>query len=140
MKRICVITNGYPTKDDPTYAFIRPVVEGFADHGVECTVIAPQSVTGSVLKGKKSRPEMWMDTTKGGNQIKIFQPKFLSLSNIRVFGIHLSTFLRDLAIQKCFKKNKISADVLYGHFWDCGIAVAKISNKNTISHVFVATG
>ena len=140
MNKICIITNGYPTKDDPTYAFIRPVVEGFVDLGVECTVIAPQSVTASFLKGKESRPKMWVDTTKGGNQIKIYQPKFLSLSNIRFFSIHLSTLLRDLSIQKCFKKNKISTDMLYGHFWDCGIAAAKLANKNNMNNVFVATG
>ena len=140
IKKICVITNGYPTKDDPTYAFIRPVVEGFADHGVECSVIAPQSVTDSILKGKRCRPKKWIDTTKCGNQITIFQPKFLSLSNVRIFGIHLSTLLRDLAIQKCFKKNKISVDMLYGHFWDCGIAAAKLANKYRTNNVFVATG
>ena len=138
--KICIITNGYPTKDDPSYAFIRPVVEGIADHGVECAVIAPQSVTGSVLKRKRSRPQMWVDTTKGGNRITIYQPKFLTLSNVRIFGFHLSTLLRDFAIQKCFKKNKIAADILYGHFWDCGIAAAKLAEKNTIDNVFVATG
>lgn len=139
-KKICIITNGYPTKEDPTYAFIRPVVEGLADNGAICTVIAPQSVSGSIFRGRKNRPVMWEDVSKGGNHITIYQPKFLTMSNLRLFGCHLTTLLRDFAIQKCFRKNKIAADALYAHFWDCGIGAAKIAKKNAINSVIVASG
>lgn len=139
-KKICFITSGYPTKDDPSYAFIRPVVEGLADNGVECTVIAPQSVTGSIFRGRKSRPNMWKDISKAGNQITIYQPKFFTMSNLKLFGCHLSTLLRDMSICRCFKKNKIAADILYAHFWDCGIAAAKLAKKNAINDVLVASG
>ena len=139
-KRICIITNGYPTKEDPSYAFIRPVVEGFADNGMACVVIAPQSMTASIFGRRKNRPDVWTDITKGGNQITIYQPKYFTTSSIRLFGCHLSTQLRDRAIQKCFKKNKIVTDVLYAHFWDCGIAAAKLAKKNAINNVFVASG
>lgn len=138
--KICFITNGYPTKEDPSYAFIRPVVEGLADLGMECSVIAPQSATGSILNKKKRRPNVWVDMSKGGNQIMIYQPKCFTVSNMRLFGYHLSTILRDFAIQKCFKRNKIAADVLYGHFWDCGISAAKLAKKNAINNVVVASG
>jgi glycosyltransferase involved in cell wall biosynthesis len=138
--KICFITNGYPTKEDPSYVFIRPVVEGLADLGMECSVIAPQSVTGSILNKKKRRPNVWIDMSKGGNQIVIYQPKCFTVSNVRLFGYHLSTILRDLAIQKCFKRKKIAADVLYGHFWDCGISAAKLAKKNAINNVVVASG
>lgn len=139
-KKICFVTNGYPTKEDPSYAFIRPVVEGLADNGMECTVIAPQSVTGSVFRGRSRRPEIWTDISKEGNQITVYQPKFYSVSNLRLFGCHLSTLLRDLTIQKCFRKNKITTDILYAHFWDCGIAAARLAEKNAISNVVVASG
>lgn len=139
-KKICIITNGYPTKEDPTYAFIRPVVEGLTDNGAICTVIAPQSVSGSIFRGRKSRPDTWIDISKGGNQIIVHQPKFITMSNLRVFGCHLTTLFRDFAIQKCFRKNKVVADVLYAHFWDCGIAAAKLARKNAINDVFVASG
>lgn len=139
-KKICFITSGYPTKTDPSYAFIRPVVEGLADNGVECTVIAPQSVTGSLFRGRKSRPIMWEDVSKGGNRIKIYQPKCFTVSNVRLFGHHLSTLLKDFSIERCFKNNIISADILYAHFWDSGIAAAKIAKKNATNHVIVASG
>lgn len=139
-KKICFITNGYPTKEDPSYAFIRPVVESLADMGMECSVIAPQSVTGSFFRGRKSRPYMWKDITKGGNRIQIYQPRCFTVSNMKLFGHPLSTLLKDLAIQKCFKRNKIVADVLYGHFWDCGISAAKLAEKNAINNVVVASG
>lgn len=139
-KKICFITSGYPTKDDPSYAFIRPVVESLADYGMECTVIAPQSVTGSIFRGRKSRPYMWKDISKGGNRIQIYQPKCFTVSNMKLFGYPLSTLLKDFAIKKCFKRNKIVADVLYGHFWDCGVAAAKLAEKNAINNVIVASG
>ena len=140
IKKFCIITNGYPTKEDPSYAFIRPVVEGLTDNGMECTVIAPQSVTGSLFRGRKSRPDVWVDISKGGKRITIYQPKFCTISNLRLFGCHISTLLRDLAIQRCFRKNKIDADILYAHFWDCGIAAAKLAQKNAVNNVVVASG
>ena len=140
IKKFCIITNGYPTKEDPSYAFIRPVVEGLTDNGMECTVIAPQSVTGSLFRGRKSRPDVWVDISKGGKRITIYQPKFCTISNLRLFCCHISTLLRDLAIQRCFRKNKIDADILYAHFWDCGIAAAKLAQKNAVNNVVVASG
>lgn len=140
IKKICIITNGYPTKEDPSYAFIRPVVEGLTDSGMECTVIAPQSITGSLFRGRKNRPEKWTDISKEGNPIAIYQPKFLTVSSLKLFGCHVSTLLRDRAIRRCFKKNKMSADVLYAHFWDCGVAAAKLAKKNAIRTTVVASG
>lgn len=139
-KKICFIIDDYPTKEDPSYAFIRPVVEGLADNGMECSVIAPQSITGGLFRGKKRRPDVWVDISKGGNQITIYQPRFFTLSNISLFGCHLTTLMRELTIQRCFRKNKIAADILYGHFWNCGIAAAKLARKNAVNEVFVASG
>ena len=45
IRSVCFIVNGYPTKDDPVYAFIKPIVNTMADMDIECTVIAPQSIS-----------------------------------------------------------------------------------------------
>lgn len=139
MKKICVITNGYPTKDDPVYAFIQPVVQGMADAGVSCTVIAPQSITKSVLSNKPKRPYRWVDKTENGNEIIVFQPTFISLSSFSCCGVNFSTVLRDASIRRCFRKEKMNPDVLYAHFWDCGIAACQLAEDENIP-VFVATG
>ena len=64
LNRICIFADGYPTKEDPQYAFIRPVVCELADQGIKCTVISPQSVTRIVLGKVKARKRKWIDSSK----------------------------------------------------------------------------
>lgn len=138
-KEICIIVNGYPTKDDPVYTFIQPVARELADAGISCTVIAPQSLTKMAVAQKEKRPYRWTDKTEKGNEVVVYQPKYVSVSNVSVFGYNISTILRDASIKRCFFKEKMSPDVLYAHFWDCGIAACKLAEK-TNTPVFVATG
>lgn len=139
MKKICIITNGYPTKEDPIYAFIQPLVREMADAGCSCTVIAPQSLSKRVMSRKKKRPYRWEDTTEHGNKVVVYQPTFVSLSNFRICGANISTILRDASIERCFREEKMSPDVLYAHFWDCGIEAGRLSGICG-APVFVATG
>ena len=138
-KEICIIVNGYPTKDDPVYAFIQPVAREMADMGISCTVIAPQSVSKMAIAKKAKRPYRWVDKTERGNEVVVYQPEYVSVSRVSAFGYSISTILRDIAIKRCFFKEKMSPDVLYAHFWDCGIAASKLAEK-TKTPVFVATG
>lgn len=139
MKNICFIVNGYPTKDDPIYAFIRPIVLSIADLGYNCTVIAPQSITNAIKNKKKLRDYQWIDVSDNGSKIRIYQPRYVSLSNLKAFNNNLSIMVRDKAILNTFQKEEIQADAIYAHFWDCGIVAATISNNFNIP-VFVATG
>lgn len=138
-KEICIIVNGYPTKDDPVYAFIQPVAREMADAGISCTVIAPQSVSKRAVTNKMKRPYRWIDKTEKGNEVVVYQPEYVSVSNVSVFGYSISTIFRDASIKRCFFKEKMSPNVLYAHFWDCGIAACKLADK-TKTPVFVATG
>lgn len=138
-KKICIIVNGYPTKDDPVYAFIQPIAREMADVGISCTVIAPQSVSKMAIAQKAKRPYRWIDKTEKGNEVVVYQPEYVSVSNASILGYSISIFLRDASIKRCFFKEKMSPDVLYAHFWDCGIAACKLAEK-TKTPVFVATG
>ena len=137
-KSICIITNGYPTQDDPGYAFIRPVVCGFADSGIDCTVIAPQSISSALVKNKKRRPIKWIDITRKGNSITVFQPLYLSFSTLKIGGRSISTQLRDNAIKKVFRSNQIAPEIIYAHFWENGIVATEVAGNN--SKVFVVSG
>ena len=138
-KEICIIVNGYPTTDDPVYAFIQPVAREMADAGISCTVIAPQSVSKMAVAQKAKRPYRWIDKTEKGNEVVVYQPEYVSVSNVSILGYSISTILRDASIKRCFFKEKMSPDVLYSHFWDCGIVACKLAEK-TKTPVFVATG
>lgn len=139
MKSICFIVNGYPTREDPVYAFIRPIVLSIADLGYNCSVIAPQSITNSMKNKKSLRKYQWIDVSDNGNKIKIYQPRYISLSNLKIFNKNLSIISRDIAISNTFNNEDIQADAVYAHFWDCGVVAANICKARNIP-VFVATG
>lgn len=129
-KSICIISGGYPTKDNPEYAFIQPLAWAMADAGAQCSVIAPQSVTERVIRHKKKRPYKWTDKSPNGGTVSVYQPDYVSASKLKLFDVGVSTYLRDRSIIKCFKKEKISADVLYGHFWNRAMAACKLAKMH----------
>lgn len=137
IKSIWIVTSGYPTKEDPHYAFIRPVVCEMADMGIECTVFVPQSITRYLLEKKKTRPKEWFDYTENNSKIRIIQPVYLSLSTFKLFGKELSITLKTKCLKKAFEREKERPDVIYTHFWDNGIIAASIVKDKPI---YVATG
>lgn len=139
MNSICIIANGYPTPEDPQYAFIQPIVHSFADKGIKCTAIIPQSITKAVGRNRKLRPYQWIDCTQNKNLITVYQPTFFSTSKLKIGSNQISSYICDQAIERCFIKEKIEADVLYAHFWDRGIAASRIAKK-TGATVIIASG
>lgn len=138
-KHICFIVPGYPTCNDPVYTFVKQLVCSIADLGIKCTVIAPQSLTKVLIRKTRKRPFSWQDTTDQGNKVDIFQPSYISWSNLRLFGRSISSLFSERAIIRAFDKIKISPDVLYAHFWSCGVVAGIIGKKHNLP-VFVATG
>lgn len=140
IKSICVISNGYPTSSDPSYAFIRPVVVAMADMGIHCTVIAPQSVLSVLTKRKMKRPQKWIDKTEKGSEIVILQPFRMSLTNHRILGFSINTLLENIAIKRAFRQIDVKPEVIYAHFWNNGIVAAEISKRNNNIPVVVSCG
>ena len=136
MEHICIIVAGYPTKNDPQYAFIKPVVDSLVDLGIKCSVIAPQSATKIMLKKQLKRPIFWQDKTSQGNGIDIYQPKFLSFSKLKLLGFSISNLFENRAIKRTFAKLS-KPTILYGHFWRSGMSAAALEQKIP---VFVASG
>lgn len=120
---ICIFAGGYPTDDNPTYAFIKPVAAAFADAGVKCSVIAPQSITHKFMHGGKFRPERWKDKTLEGNTVTIYQPCTITFSKktrrVNAFSTRIST-------RRIVKKYCINPDVAYGHFWHSAVTATRI--------------
>ena len=139
MKSIVIISLGYPTHDDPSYAFIQPIAHCFADSGLTCTVIAPQSLTKIILGKRQKRAYQWIDKTAKGNSITVFQPAFISASNMKFGRSKISSVLKEFAVKKCYEREKIKGDIIYAHFWECGIIASRINEEKTIP-VFVASG
>ncbi|MEF3309007.1 glycosyltransferase family 4 protein [Paenibacillus sp. GYB004] len=137
VKHICFVAEGYPTDDDPRFTFVRQLICSIADLGVQCSVIVPQSITNTLKRSKGKRPYHWTDSHN--SRINIFQPKYISFSNIKIFGVNLSHLLWRRAVIKTYKKLNINPDILYGHFWHCGVVASMIGQENNLP-VFVASG
>ena len=41
IRKLCVISKHYPSREDPIYAFVGTLIEAIASQGVECHVISP---------------------------------------------------------------------------------------------------
>jgi len=136
---ICFISGGYPKDDDPQYIFLAELVKKIADSGIACTVIAPQSITNSILKKQKLRPFKWMDVTTKGNVITIYQPRVVSFSSLKIMGWSISAIISKRAIVRTFRKIMPQTDILYAHFWDNGVIAGEIANQYNLPFV-VATG
>ena len=128
MERIWFVVQRYPTKDDPICAFIRPVVTAIADMGVKCTVISAQSLTHAYTNKEKIRPFHWTDITDKGTPIEVYQPKYLSFSNIRIKGRAISDTLKFNANRRAMRHIKDKPDLVYAHFWDMAITAAFATN------------
>lgn len=140
---ICIIALGYPTDANPIYSFVDQLVCALADLGVKCSVIAPQSITKGLFRRVLQNPTVWSKTTKNNIRINVYQPYFISISTIKVFGLELgeifSEILFERAVKKAFKQIKENPTIMYGHFWSCGLIAARIAQEESLP-VYVACG
>lgn len=139
IKHICFVAEGYPTKNEPVYTFVKQLISSIADMGIKCTVIVPQSISTSILKGKEERPTFWVDKSKKGAEIEVHQPKYISLSSLKIFNSSVSKYFWNKAVNKAFNIIKERPDVLYGHFWHSAIELSRISKDFNIP-LFIASG
>ena len=132
--RICIIAEGYPTKDDPFLPFVRALFVEITKKGHECNVIAPQSITRAIKHHLRLRPRYWKDVVDENKYIHVYQPYYCSLSNgnSRITQIQFQR-----AVEKVFCRIHDNIDVLYAHFWHMGIVAAKLAAKKPI---FLACG
>ena len=139
IRNVCIISEGYPTDKKPWFPFVDQLVCAFADKGINCTVISPQSITKTLMERKEFRSTIW-EKKVNNNEIKIVQPYYASFSNITVHGVNLSNYFFNKAVIHAFKNlPDKSFDVIYGHFWKCGLLAAQLSREYCIP-AFVATG
>lgn len=126
---ICFIANSFPRGKEAIYTFVKGYVDAIADMGVQCSVIAPQSVT-RVLAGRaKMRPKRWHYLTAGGNRVDIYQPYYISMSG------HLARSrvkYMTKVIRKTYRSLDKPVDAFYGHFWIMGVVASQIAEGKPV--------
>ena len=138
IKNICIISQGYPTEKQPWFPFVDQLLCAMSEQGVHCTVISPQSISKNVVRNGEIRPVFWQREHKG-HKIDIYQPKYLSFSNLKIGKYYLTHLTFEKQVIKCFAKLGQKFDAVYGHFWICGLIAAKIGQAYGIP-AFMACG
>ena len=145
IKKICFITDRYPTKEYPINTFLDQLVCQFADMGIKCTVIAPYSPIRDKLNKRNYHPQKHLvKQTKKGACIDIYCPHMPPAFGVKIAGIDFTKILYGklflTVAEKEYRRNKIEADALYAHFViPAGLTAAVLSAKLHIPY-FIAYG
>ena len=135
---ICVLSDGYPSKNNYRGIFVVKLCEEFADLGHSVNIIAPQSLTRCLINHESLNPRSFVHKTKKGNEIKVFQPYTITFSNWKGFQ-KISYFIQKKAVSKTIKHLEKIPDVFYGHFWHNGFTLYDIISSIN-KPLFVASG
>lgn len=136
MKKIVIISPGYPSKHKSTFTFVQQLIEEFALLGIECHVIAPHSITNnkSFLRDRVEHKEC-----EGGGSITIYRPNYISFSNLRISSFRPSSWSFNRAVNRTLKKIGPNIDCIYGHFWASALAGYRYAKAHNIP-LYTATG
>lgn len=144
IKSICVIASAYPNPYYSAQPFIEQLVCAFIELGIKCYVIAPRSISNSIIRKNPLPPKLYRMVTKTGIEYNVYFPRFISSSSFKfrfssvVGKMNINLFKR--AAFKVVENNSISADVFYAHFFQpSGFAAAELSQKYS-KPFFVACG
>ena len=136
LNSIVVCSSGYPTATDSVCSFVEQIVNAFSLKEINVTVVAPQSIVKHWLRGAELHPKKRVYTYQNGFPITVYQPTVLS------FGgrfERLNSFMRDWAVYRTLKKNRVKADICYGHFWHHAYSLFKYAKKKRIP-LFAVSG
>ena len=131
---ICFVVEGYPTDKDPFMPFVRNFLVELVRQGVQCSVIAPQSITRAFRHHLPIRPNHWKDYVIVDKYIDVYQPSFITISGL--FPTYEKKAFTH-ASKTAYSQIEDPIDALYGHFWHMGVVA---SNLDYNKPVFVACG
>lgn len=137
VKHICILSDDYPTRDRMVFVFVQQLVEALVDDNVEISVVAPQSLTRSLIRKIGLLPKRQTYTTEKGNIYMVYRPYSLSFGNGNAPLYKLANSFNQRRIEKCLKS--INPQIVYGHFWHNAIKGANyaVTYKKPL---FVACG
>lgn len=145
IRKVCFITDRYPTEQYPANTFLDQLVCQFADNGVECTVVAPYSrINDKIKKNNYSPKSKWVRRTVKGNTVDVHCKSFFAPLGRKMAGINFAKLY-----QNCFentveqivkKETECDFDAYYGHFIApagfAAVKMGKLFNKPS----FIAYG
>lgn len=138
----CFVAGNYPTKDRQVHVFLENVVTRLVDRGETCHVIAPQSYVAYYLKKGIRRPLTASYTTAQGNTYMVHSPLYMVLPKLKFGDVSLYDLQKWFfyrALKRTYRANHISADVIYSHFVQIGVAGVKLAKELGVASI-IANG
>lgn len=135
IRKLCIITDRYPTEQYPANTFLDQLVCQFSDNGIECTVVAPYSRINDVLKHNQYLPQrVYIKETLNGNRIKVHCKTFFAPIGRKAAGINFAGFYQhqfNKAVESTIEnETDHDFDAYYGHFIaPSGFAAVKMGKK-----------
>lgn len=137
MKSLCILADDYPSEGRPVFAFVKQLVDTLVDLGEEISVIAPQSLTKSIVRRLPILPKEKIYKTKKGNEYKVYRPYSFSFGNKGKKLVRLVDSFNQRGVDKVL--SKLAPDILYGHFWHSAYKLLGYATTNN-KPLFVACG
>lgn len=136
---IVIVSDDFPEKGHQSYVFVEQLVIALSDLGINVKVIAPQSLTKGILRGRERYPKRKTLRTKKGCTYEVFRPYYLSAGSKGLIGkVYFHNLRR--AVEGVIKEIGIcNVDVLYGHFWHNANTLVNVAQKYK-KPLFVACG
>ena len=78
--KICVLAEDYPSFGRPVFVFVQQLVEELVDQGLNVAVIAPQSLTRSIVRRISLMPRCTEYRTKNNKTYNVYRPYSISFS------------------------------------------------------------
>lgn len=135
--KIVILSDNFPSHGRPKFVFVQQLVHALVDLGHEVNVIASQSISHAFIHKEKLLPKKYISYTNKGNSFIVYRPYSISFGN---GNKNLYKFAHAFNHKELYKVlNKLSPDVLYGHFWHSAYKMIDYSELKKIP-LFVACG
>jgi len=136
--KICIISPDYPTAKTIDFVFVDQLCRSLAKLGHTITIIAPQSITKSILRKRPLVKKISTIYISENSNILLIRPVYFTFGNNHFFkNYNIRNF--NNAVNKAFRKLTVKPDVCYGHFWSAAYSIF-FSAKNNSIPLFISSG
>jgi len=125
---ILVISPGYPTLKTIDFVFVDQLCRAIAEKGIKVTIIAPQSLTKSILRHIPIVRRRSIIRISNGNNITLYRPFYITLGNNEKFK-RFNAMSFNKSVISTFSKIIEWPDVCYGHFWRAVYSIYPLAKK-----------
>ena len=128
---ICVVSPGYPTLKTIDFIFVDQLCRAIAMKGNNVTIIAPQSLTKSFLRGIPITKRHSSIPLSNGNKMTLYRPFYISFGNNKKMKKFNERFFNK-SVERALSEIKEIPDVCYGHFWKAVYSIYPFAKRNDI--------